>query len=106
MPSVTTHNLGTVASQVTPTAHSNTQTQVSSPAANLNAAQVAQISKVAADRQTMNPARSDTSRAPSKIKQTEANYAAQSKGAKRAESKVDPETRSRPKEDGLMDVVA
>jgi hypothetical protein len=54
----------------------------------------------------MNPARSDTSRAPSKIKQTEANYAAQSKGAKRAESKVDPETRSRPKEDGLMDVVA
>lgn len=107
MPSVTTHNLGTAIAQVAGNTQSQAQQSAPQPNAGLSTAQIAAINRVATERQLLSPPRSDKARSPRQLKQVEGTFAAQERpGQREAEKKIDPESRSRPRDDGLMDVVA
>lgn len=106
MPSVTTQNLSTAVAQVA----QNTQVPAQQGRENvsaLNQNQLAQISRVASDKQLSNPPKSDETRSPQRTKRAEANFAAQKEAPrKKGAASVDPESKPRVKDDGLMDVVA
>jgi hypothetical protein len=107
MPSVATHNLGTAIAQIAGNSPGQAQQSVPQQNASLSTSQLAAINRIATERQLLSPPRSDKSRSPSQKKQIEGIFAAQERPAQRQpEEKIDPESRSRPRDDGLMDVVA
>lgn len=106
MPSVTTQNLSMVLSQV-----AQPQVQPQPNLANtqaLSATQLAQLSRISADRQLSNPKRSDKERSPQVVKRVEGAFAPQETKALSSKNKLnkDAEEQVKVKDDGLMDVVA
>lgn len=106
MPSVTTQNLSMVLSQV-----AQPQTQAAANASNnqnINPNQLAQLSRISADKQLSNPKRNDKDRSVQVAKRVEAAFAPQASKAvsKKPSSAKDPELEAKVKDDGLMDVVA
>lgn len=105
MASVTTQNLGTAIAAVKP---ATPQSTLNPQGAQMNQAQLAQLSQVAAQKQSTDPKRVDAARTPQVPKRVEGAFASQkSKPVPGKKTRTETtEEKSKPKADGLMDVVA